>query len=406
MGTTKFAKGSRVVALENDFCGGYKKGDEFTLTGVVSNSVRFVDNDDESRIRPASEFELVPDAPATGKFKVGDRVTYSDDKCSGIGVIHEDNCSTSWFVKTEDRHRQFCIFDGGTTRVFEASDLRPATLTIEAGKFYKTRDGRKVGPMSKYDGDSWCTPGDGSLWVGSGERYFGPDGGGPTDLIAEWVDEPAAVANDNAPAEKPAAERPVAKFKVGDRVKLVREGLSTTGAIGLTAVIESLDMGGGDNPILLRFDQGDLHRFSTLAVTKEYTRANVKGIEPIKSEKPFTFSGGIFRAEDFRIAGWPSPRPAIVCLIENGHPKPADRPHVHSSASNAEREAARLAGKYKGREFGVYELVSTKREEPEHEWQRLAADGQRVTAAIALRDSAGISFGLANSAVRAFLEAA
>ncbi|RJG46543.1 hypothetical protein [Mesorhizobium sp. DCY119] len=85
-------------------------------------------------------------------------------------------------------------------------------------------------------------------------------------------------------------------------------------------------------------------------------------------------------------------KPAIVCLIENGQPLPSVRPHVHSSAAFAEREAARLAKKHKGSEFGVYTLVSTKREEKPayaHEWQRLAAEGKRIEAIKAYRDAGG-----------------
>jgi hypothetical protein len=64
------------------------------------------------------------------------------------------------------------------------------TLKIEAGKYYRTRDGRKVGPMrqdKKVWSDGVWTDGiqgwyeDGSYWT-TRKTY--------QDLIAEWTDEP------------------------------------------------------------------------------------------------------------------------------------------------------------------------------------------------------------------------
>lgn len=71
----------------------------------------------------------------------------------------------------------------------EAQPAAPAPLTIQAGKFYKTRDGRKVGPMvddCSFDCVAFIEkPGDGRGWskfgIGLG-RAVGED------LIAEWVE--------------------------------------------------------------------------------------------------------------------------------------------------------------------------------------------------------------------------
>ncbi|MBZ9984971.1 hypothetical protein LB521_27945 [Mesorhizobium sp. BR-1-1-8] len=99
---------------------------------------------------------------------------------------------------------------------------------------------------------------------------------------------------------------------------------------------------------------------------------------------------------------------AIVCLIENGQPKPSSLPFVHSSAALAAAEANRLAGVHKGQEFGVYECVDVKKVERvyEHEWQRLAAGGERVAACKALRSLAGVSLAAAVKAVDAVRDAA
>ncbi|WP_157733211.1 hypothetical protein [Bosea sp. AS-1] len=73
-----------------------------------------------------------------------------------------------------------------------------ATLQIEAGKYYKTRDGRKVGPMEHwnfYNEQFFHAPSselNGEYWQKNGvnsEPHIGQDR--DLDLIAEWVDEPA-----------------------------------------------------------------------------------------------------------------------------------------------------------------------------------------------------------------------
>jgi hypothetical protein len=68
------------------------------------------------------------------------------------------------------------------------------TLKIEVGKFYRTRDGHKVGPMrnANYgDGFDWVYDGGSGCWSREGKQQnkHKPEG----DLIAEWTDEPAPV---------------------------------------------------------------------------------------------------------------------------------------------------------------------------------------------------------------------
>ena len=91
------------------------------------------------------------------------------------------------------------------------------TLKIEAGRYYRTREGRKVGPMDHYSCSvgnmhPWHVDGCGMLWKYDGTGYEGkyPD----NDLIAEWTDEPAATDDadgldyqrQNIPAATPAAK--------------------------------------------------------------------------------------------------------------------------------------------------------------------------------------------------------
>ena len=72
------------------------------------------------------------------------------------------------------------------------------TITIEAGKCYRTRDGCKVGPMEKSSHTLW-TCADRNLLLGGDQPAFLPNGryagssNGPGynfDLIAEWTDTP------------------------------------------------------------------------------------------------------------------------------------------------------------------------------------------------------------------------
>lgn len=80
------------------------------------------------------------------------------------------------------------------------------SINLEVGKYYRTRDGRKVGPMRKWDFEPGlfdCADMDGEYWSENGFNADGPDGGiigeRELDLIAEWFDEPAAE-----PAPEPA----------------------------------------------------------------------------------------------------------------------------------------------------------------------------------------------------------
>jgi hypothetical protein len=71
-------------------------------------------------------------------------------------------------------------------------------LKLEVGKFYRTRDGRKIGPMRPYDGVGPYR------WIGldsSDDRhktftndgtYLVSDDRSEMQIVAEWVDEPAA----------------------------------------------------------------------------------------------------------------------------------------------------------------------------------------------------------------------
>lgn len=63
-------------------------------------------------------------------------------------------------------------------------------MQIEEGKFYRTREGMKVGPMRRYDLDSWYDDGAkmpyARLWRDNGERYCGDK---ERVITEEWKDK-------------------------------------------------------------------------------------------------------------------------------------------------------------------------------------------------------------------------
>ena len=257
-------------------------------------------------------------------------------------------------------------------------ELVPA-FTLEPGKFYRTRDGRKVGPMCDNGDTAWndderCLAAgiDGScklFRVTSGKHLFDDE---TLDLIAEWVDEPTApiAALVDAIAEEygPVVAASGPKFKVGDRVVALEDSWTSVRKGSIYTVVEVLD-------------------------------------EAIR-----------FRKADGTIDGWgqkffalfsPAPVTAIVALIEDGQPKPADRPYVHTSEEAAATEAKRLASIHKGKQFGVFVLTTTAEEAKptySHEWQRLAADGQKIAAIKELRSLTGMMLKPAKDVVEHFID--
>lgn len=302
-----------------------------------------------------------------GKFKKGDevRLINSGDynghgrygKTGELGtVIQYDAVDHTYYVDFSESGRWWA----------KASNLEPSasTLKIEAGKFYKTRDGRKVGPIIA----NWC---DNEHWPfrwPEQTMYYKPNGFScpgsahlhrdDDDIIAEWIDEPAAKpSNDNA---KP-------NFKVGD---LIRHKT-------------------------LKFEGVVKEVVNQRTVRTHWTKEGWGATDPIDSIELITP---------------PTPKtPTIVALIENGQPKPSSTPHVHASTGSAEKEAKRLAAKYKGKKFGVFTLTTTHEEAApvyDHKWQNMAALGLKIDAIKELRAVAGLDLLSAKRAVEAFENAA
>ncbi|QIG68689.1 hypothetical protein EVB67_039 [Rhizobium phage RHph_TM3_3_14B] len=375
----KFKKGDRVRLIENRH--GLLAGDVGTLQ-EDDDGAPFVkwDKTGIAKATASRKLELVeqPWQP-----KVGDRVRMKHDvdghkaECDAEIVYDDGTTNQPLAIKFDKRHHFGHTAGGKTPDGFGywvgAGDIEPlpAAFTIKAGKFYKTRDGRKVGPVTEegyMDVYPFRVPGgpygkvyirkDGTANLGMSEKES------PLwDLIAEWVDEPAivvAASNDAAPTGP--------KFKVGDVVKRSGNFAPPHHRLRITEVINDDDY----TAEWLVGGPGSTHNW---------------------------------RAYEFELI---TP-PAIVALIENGQPKPATRPFVHATEEAAKREADRLAGVHKGQQFGVYVLTTTSQEAApvyKHEWQRLAAKGEKIAAIKELRDHACLTLKGAKDAVEHWLATA
>ena len=303
-----------------------------------------------------------------GKFKKGDRVQgnsgYTFDPSSGTITDVRENKTV--YVEVDGQPGRAWCYRKNQLKLIKSEST---TFKIEAGKFYKTLDGRKVGPMAAWPDEEDCFKSSdllrGGLWKTDGGSYFKGASDSPA-LIAEWVDEPAAKASTSTPSNDNAKP----KLKVGDRISGSAPAWGT-----ITGVITAFD---------------------TSSPTQTYM---------IKDDE----SGHTMWIDNYSIVV-PAPTPTtIVTLIENGQPKPSSTPHVHTSTGAAETEAKRLAAKYKGKQFGVFTLTTTHEEAApvyDHKWQNMAALGLKIDAIKELRALSGLGLKSAKDAVEHFLAAA
>ncbi|WP_421365654.1 hypothetical protein [Agrobacterium tumefaciens] len=298
-----------------------------------------------------------------GKFKKGDEVRLiKSEDYNGYGRYGKTGERGTIRLHDTDDDTYSVDFSESGQWWAKASNLELSAenLKIKAGKFYKTRDGRKVGPIIA----NWC---DNKHWPfrwPEQTMYYKPNGFScpgsdhlhrdADDLVAECTDEPVVkVSNDNA---KP-------KFKVGDLIR--HKTLKFEGVVK-----EVVDQ---------------------RTVRTHWTKEGWGATDPIDSIELIT----------------PTTTTTIVALIENGQPKPSSTPHVHTSTSAAEKEAKRLAAKYKGQQFGVFTLTTTHEEAApvyDHKWQNMAYLGLKIDAIKELRAVAGLTLKGAKDAVEAWIE--
>jgi len=399
MGARKFEVGQYVVAGKDMY--DIKVGDVLKVTSYASPTglgewVMLDGRMNKSRDGSYLEEYFKPWQP-----KVGDRVRVKQHRNAFGTVINgispgSEVTLTNVVADISNAEREGWVpFGTDTMYLVRSDDIEPLpvvaqpSLTITAGKFYRTRDGRKVGPMILC-GNYWSaenasgTPGD--FTADGTSAYCGilprDENRRIHDIIAEWVDEPAvapvAVANDNAAS----AAKP--KFKVGDRVRILR----------------IRDAFGRD------LKNGLRHIGSIVTLEARDTSIENEG-EPWEAWDVVGGSPWWVRSDDIELVTPVTTTPtAIVALIENGQPKPSAFPHVHATEAAAAKEASRLAAVHKGKQFGVYVLTKTVSEPAptyKHEWQRLAAKGEKIAAIKELRGITGLDLRATKDAVEHWL---
>jgi len=232
--TITWAKGDRAISMNGDY--------------VTVDT----DPDSDNHVMVSigtTKWRTPVDMLAKWEPKVGDRVKYKDECAEGEGEIVADvdfeSSSFDWTVKADGEPGAYFYPDDRfpfRTRLFATSSLeplpvaaeeQPAALVIEAGKFYATRDARKVGPMEAgqwYEGRPFFATC--SYWE-DGREYRHEES--ENDLVAEWV-EPAQATEEAEPAAvAEATATPVGRrFKVGDVVNYVYDGRQQTDWQGIT----------------------------------------------------------------------------------------------------------------------------------------------------------------------------
>lgn len=290
--------------------------------------------------------------------------------------------------------------------VNEHAALVIAPLTIEASKFYRTRDGRKVGPVTTRteDGKTYFIA-DGYHYNASGEcGYEGvctpeEDYRRQHDLVAEWVDEPVVAAIAAA----------VPEATTDEVVLKLEAGATYIGASGAQHVVEANE-GNESWPFKTanvphetsRFWRADGTAYNDDHWNKHAAVGDqlVSRLEPAAPPAKFKVGDRVRSVEDYgsivkagdegEVAGFwrdgvkvlhssglrscferriePAPAPSaatpaesfiVARLTPSGLPRPSARPRVHTSLVAAENEAQRLADRL-GDEFAVYQRVSSK----------------------------------------------
>lgn len=187
-----------------------RAGELYEVKTVDDGNVWVIDDVGGNWFLASEEFEIltVAEAPEDKTaFKVGDRVrvikTDLFRQGTRVGDIGYVTSSSGNLVRFDLHHETAGVIDQLAIDPWKRIQLAPPK--IEAGKYYRTRDGRKVGPIENRKREDAEHP---FIWNwpdGRGNRIYKPDGTNYSDrnddLIAEWIDEPVKVA---APVAKPA----------------------------------------------------------------------------------------------------------------------------------------------------------------------------------------------------------
>lgn len=179
-----------------------RAGELYEVKTVDDGDVWVIDDVGDTWLLLSTEYEILPVVAESAKdkpaFKVGDRVQIIVDSLSWYRtgeiaeVIRADGGDNDCYVRF-DTHRM-----DGDCWYAKWDHLKPVSFKIEAGKYYRTRDGRKVGPMEVWCFGGWHSdraerPLNGGVWLDDGTAKYAGAKDSP-DLIAEWIDEPVKAA--------------------------------------------------------------------------------------------------------------------------------------------------------------------------------------------------------------------
>lgn len=197
MGTVKVGDKVRSLVTQIDV----RAGELYEVKTVDDGDVWVIDDVGDTWLLLSTEYEILPVVAESAKdkpaFKVGDRVRAVDNR--GGLIIGETYSISSYaeptgigqWVNLEGRRSNYSN-DGS----FLETSFEPV-LKIEAGKYYRTRDGRKVGPVTDrggyYCADEMHYNSGGECGL-EGRHHPSQDWRDRHDLIAEWVDEPVKAA--------------------------------------------------------------------------------------------------------------------------------------------------------------------------------------------------------------------
>ncbi len=197
MGNVKVGDKVRSLVTQIDV----RAGGLYEVKTVDGGDVWVIDDVGDNWYLASDEFEILPVAAKAPEdktaFKVGDRVRALQD--SGLGAFlagkeYEVLAVTDERITAINERGQRDIWGEHyfeLVPVAKVPEDQPA-LKIEAGKYYRTRDGRKVGPMEAWCFGGWHSdraeyPLNGGVWLDDGTaKYAGAKDS--HDLIAEWVD--------------------------------------------------------------------------------------------------------------------------------------------------------------------------------------------------------------------------
>lgn len=265
-----FKAGDKVRCIDAEGTTVLSCGEEYEVVEVDGKYLQVLVNGRE-RGMYASRFELVeqPWQP-----KVGDRVVEATGKKYGLAKhwrdfweMTEGKLTDNAFVvvQVEGRQVRYSNRVDGNGPWVTSADLEPLPVVAEAqpplriveGRHYKTRDGRKVGPMETFLNMF-------SAEVDGTQRIFQADGTHGSqhvpnlprlDLIAEWIDEPAVPSDTVAVAATASNDNAAPKFKVGDVVVATRDYADVTKGNRYTII--EVDAEDEELPIRVKDDAGD-----------------------------------------------------------------------------------------------------------------------------------------------------